>query len=84
MKVEIRGLCPEDIEALAELERRAFSMPWSKADFEDLLRHDYCFYLVALVEGTVAGCCGCTVSCGEASIDNVVVAEQYRGRGSRR
>ena len=27
------------------------------------------------------GCCGYTVICNEADIDNVVVAGQYRGRG---
>ncbi len=79
--IEIRELQDGDIAALAEIESKAFSMPWSKSDFENLLNHDYCFYLVALADGRIAGCCGYTESFGEADIDNVVVAEEYRGRG---
>ena len=56
-------------------------MPWSAKDFRDLLSHAYCFYLVALADGKVVGCCGCTESYGEANIDNVVVAEAYRNKG---
>ena len=37
MQVEIRELREEDIEALAEVEAEAFSMPWSKKDFQGLL-----------------------------------------------
>lgn len=81
MKVIIRELCPKDTGILAEIESKSFSMPWSKQDFENLLKHDYCFYLVALADEKIAGCCGYTESCGEATIDNVVVAEQYRGMG---
>lgn len=81
MKIEIRELRAEDVDALAKIELESFSVPWSKNDFENLLKHDYCFYLVALAEGEIAGCSGYTDSFGEANIDNVVVAERYRGRG---
>lgn len=81
MNIKIRELCKEDTGILAEIESRAFSMPWSKDDFDNLLKHDYCFYLVALADEEIAGCCGYTESCGEATIDNVVVAEQYCGKG---
>lgn len=81
MNLEIRELQSGDVEALAEIESRSFSMPWSKKDFEDLLSHNYCCYVVALVDGAVVGCCGYTNSCNEGNIDNVVVAEEYRGRG---
>lgn len=81
MKIEIRELCDEDTGFLAEIESKSFSMPWSKKDFQDLLKHDYCFYLVTLADEKIAGCCGYTESYGEATIDNVVVAEQYRGMG---
>lgn len=81
MKIEIRELRDEDTGILAEIEAKSFSMPWSENDFENLLKHDYCFYLVALADEKIAGCCGYTESFGEATIDNVVVAEQYRGMG---
>lgn len=81
MRIEIRELEEDDVGALAAIEAEAFSMPWSKKDFEDLLSHPYCFYLVALADGRIAGCCGYTNSCNEATIDNVVVAKGYRNRG---
>ena len=56
-------------------------MPWTKKDFQGLLEQSCCFYLVALADGRPVGCCGYTNSFGEADIDNVVVARQYRGCG---
>ncbi|SOY31696.1 ribosomal-protein-alanine N-acetyltransferase [Acetatifactor muris] len=84
MKIEIRELREEDIEALADIERESFSMPWSENAFRDLLRQPYCRYLVALADSLVAGCCGYTNLCNEANIDNVVVAERFRRRGIAR
>lgn len=79
--IEIRELRDEDVAALARIEEESFSMPWSETDFRNLLQHDYCTYVVALVDGRVAGCCGFTNSYGEANIDNVVVASEYRNHG---
>lgn len=81
MRIEVRELQEGDTEELARIEAEAFSMPWSKKDFDDLLSHSYCFYLVALAEGQVAGCCGYTNSFNEATIDNVVVSERFRNKG---
>ena len=81
MQIQIRELQEEDTKALAQIEEEAFSMPWSEQDFKELLKHPYCFYLVALAEGRIAGCCGFTNICHEANIDNVVVAGQYRNLG---
>lgn len=77
----IRRLEQSDIEPLSKIEEAAFSMPWSPQDFADLLKRDYCLYLVAEVDGRVAGSAGMTDICHEGSIDNVVVAEEYRGQG---
>lgn len=84
MEIEVRELREGDTEELARIEAEAFSMPWTKKDFDNLLSHPYCFYLVALADGKVAGCCGYTDSFKEATIDNVVVAEQFRNRGIAR
>ncbi|MCM1065606.1 MAG: ribosomal protein S18-alanine N-acetyltransferase [Eubacterium sp.] len=80
-QIEIRQLQEADIEPLSRIESESFSMPWSPQDFRDLLIRDYCIYLVALVDGEVAGCCGMTNLCQEGNIDNVVVAERFRNRG---
>lgn len=80
-KLVIRKLQETDIEPLSVIEAASFSMPWSPKDFADLLKRDYCLYYVAEVDGEVAGCCGMTMICMEGNIDNVVVAERFRGRG---
>ena len=77
----IRPLQESDVEPLSIIEAESFSMPWSAKDFADLLKRDYCVYLVAEVEGEVVGCLGMTDICHEGNIDNVVVAERFRGRG---
>ncbi len=81
MELTIRPLREEDIEALARIEAESFRMPWSARDFADLLRHDYCLYLVAEADGVPVGCAGMRESFGEGNIDNVVVARDYRGLG---
>ena len=81
METVIRPLQDSDIEVLSAIEAASFSMPWSPQDFRDLLKHDYCMYLVAEENGEVIGCAGLTNSFNEGNIDNVVVAEAHRGRG---
>jgi len=49
-----------------------------------LLFRDYCLYVVAEVDGEVAGCAGLTNICKEGNIDNVVVAERFRRHGVAR
>lgn len=81
MEITVRRLKPEDVEPLSLIEARAFSMPWSAKDFADLIDRNHCLYLVAEVQGQVAGCCGFTNCGGEGNIDNVVVDEPFRGKG---
>ncbi len=81
MEIVIRDLRESDIAPLSAIEAAAFSMPWSAQDFADLLKRDYCLYLVAEADGRVVGSAGMTDICREGRIDNVVVAEAYRGRG---
>lgn len=84
MEVTVRELREEDIPRLAQIEEASFSMPWSAEAFRELLSHSYCRYLVAVADGEVAGCCGFSNRCGVANIDNVVVAEAFRGKGIAR
>ncbi|MCR5476835.1 MAG: ribosomal protein S18-alanine N-acetyltransferase [Lachnospiraceae bacterium] len=77
----IRGMRREDAPQLAGIESRSFSMPWSEEDFLYLVTEGNALYLVAEYDGTIAGCAGMRIVCGEGSIDNVVVDEPYRGQG---
>ena len=79
--IEVRALRDGDIEELARIEAASFSMPWSAEDFRGLLSRDYCLYLVAEMDGQIAGCAGLTDSFHEGNIDNVVVAPEFRNCG---
>ena len=84
MNITVRELRDSDVEPLSMIEAASFSMPWSAQDFRDLLSRDYCLYVVAEADGEVAGCAGLTNCCNEGNIDNVVVAERFRGQGIAR
>ena len=77
----IRELKTEDVEPLSVIEAKAFTMPWTAADFARLIQDRNSQYLVAEVDGCVVGCCGVTNVSGDGEIDNVVVDEAYRNRG---
>ena len=79
--VNIRELQKEDIAAISAIEAKAFSMPWSPKDFEQLIEDEKSLYLVAEEDGEVLGCCGVTNILGEGNINNVVVEQQHRGKG---
>lgn len=79
--VKIRRLQSEDIEPVSILEAKSFSMPWSAKDFAKLIEDNNSMYLVAELGGEIVGCCGVTNICGDGDINNVMVAEEYRGRG---
>ncbi len=81
MELEIRPLEEGDVEELASIEAKSFSMPWTAEDFRNMILIPDALYLVAHVEGRVAGSAGLRLICGEGFIDNVVVDEAYRGRG---
>ena len=71
----------EDIEEICALEERTFSMPWKAADFMDMIRLPYCYYIAAREDGRLVGCCGVRDMCGDGEITNVVIDESCRGRG---
>ena len=77
----IRPMNKTDVPPISELEAKSFSMPWSAEAFMDLIADECSLYLVAEEDGVLVGCCGVTNILGEGNINNVVVDEDYRGRG---
>lgn len=81
MEISIHKLTDQDVEPVSRIEAASFSMPWRPEDFADLVNAPDTLYLVAEADGQTAGCCGVTNISGEGNINNVVVAEKYRGKG---
>lgn len=80
-EILIRPMRTEDVPAISKLEEAAFSMPWSAQDFLDMVDREGSLYVTALAGSEVIGCCGVTNACGDGDINNVVVAEGWRGQG---
>lgn len=80
-EILIRPMQEADVPAISKLEEAAFSMPWSAQDFLDMVDREGSLYVTALAGDEVIGCCGVTNACGDGDINNVVVAEEWRGRG---
>jgi ribosomal-protein-alanine N-acetyltransferase len=71
-----------DLPAILEIERRSFSDPWSEVSFiDELLTNDLAYYVVADVDGQIAGYAGMWVVLEEAQMTNVAIHPDYRNRG---
>lgn len=80
----IRQMTTEDVKAVSEVEAATFSMPWSEADFMDLLTRDQIEYLVAELDGVIIGGAGIRNVLGDGEITNVAILEPYRRHGYAR
>ena len=80
--ITIREMTLEDVDRVCELEEMAFSMPWHKESFIEMIENKDALYLVADDEyAGVIGCCGVRSIVGEGDITNVVVHPDYRKKG---
>lgn len=77
----IRKMQPDDIYEVAEIEETIFSQPWSASGFSDGLKKEENLYLVAQIDGAIAGYCGLWGVLSEGQITHVGVREKFRGRG---
>lgn len=77
----IRKMQAADVETLSRIEAETFIRPWSAGLIGELLQHSYAVTLTAVEDGLVAGYVTMNQMGEEGSIDKVVVAEAFRGRG---
>lgn len=77
----IRQMEERDLPQVCAIEEEAFSMPWSEKAFADTISYYHTLFLVAELEGKIAGYCGCYQSLEEAEITNIAVKAELRGQG---
>ncbi len=70
-----------DLEQIAQIERNAFSDPWSKELLSDCLRYPYYHTFLLEEGGQVCGYGVLTVLFEDAEIMNIAVDSDFRGRG---
>jgi ribosomal-protein-alanine N-acetyltransferase len=80
-EVIIRGMLPKDLDQIVNIEKICFSLPWSKASFENELKNEYAYYQCAEESGKIAGYMGMWRIIDECHITNVAVLPEYRNRG---
>ncbi len=80
----VRTMTLDDVDQVCVLEELAFSMPWHKQSFIEMIESEDALYLVAEEAenpGIVVGCCGMRSIVGEGDISNVVVHPKHRNKG---
>ena len=77
----IRRMRESDLEGAARLEKRYFSVPWTREQLGESLQSGQYLFLVAEENGQVAGYAGLLRVMDEGDVTNVVVDEAYRGKG---
>jgi [ribosomal protein S18]-alanine N-acetyltransferase len=76
--IHIQKMDAGDLDAVSEIEKTCFSMPWSRDGFADTLAMKEAIFLVAKNEETVVGYVGMYTAADEGEITNVAVAPSFR------
>ena len=79
----LRRAISTDVGAIANLEKMAFSDPWSIAEFSKVVTSRWTIFLVAVESGRsdIAGYIVISTVIDEAEVLNLAVAPSYRGIG---
>lgn len=79
--MEIRFMQAKDVAAVAALERICFSDPWSENSIASELENKLSCWLVAVIDGNLAGYIGSQTVLDASDMMNIAVAPQYRRQG---
>lgn len=71
----------EHLKTIVEIERAGQSAPWSEASFRNEIGHKHAIFLVAIVDGEIAGYVGLWLLIDEAHITTVMVRADQRQHG---
>ena len=80
-RLKIREMTTEDIDAVHEIENATFSVPWSRAIFEETFANDDNEFWVAEAEGRIAGYINLWYVLDEVTVANIAVAGEFRRQG---
>lgn len=72
---------PEHVAAVAEMERQCFSDPWSEKSVASELHNPLSLWLIAEVDGVVAGYVGSQTVLDSADMMNLAVSPSFRRQG---
>jgi [ribosomal protein S18]-alanine N-acetyltransferase len=82
MNLIVRQAEERDIKPMAEMDLLCFTAPWSEASFKKEIKENHmAFYIVAELDGRMAGYAGLWCIVDEGHITNVAVHPDFRRRG---
>ena len=79
--MKIDRMTENQLEAVAQLEKRCFSHPWSFNSLEEELNNETSLFFTATEDNAVVGYIGMSVIVDEGYIFNVAVDGTHRNRG---
>lgn len=79
--MRIMPMSLEHLDAVADLERQCFSLPWSWESFAQELENPNAYYVVVMDSGRVLGYAGMRFVMDEFYVDNIAVAPDCRRQG---
>ncbi|MGM0847370.1 MAG: ribosomal protein S18-alanine N-acetyltransferase [Bacillota bacterium] len=78
----IRLMSIEDLDDIMEVEKRSFTIPWTRdAFFNEIETNQFATYIVLEDSDNVIGYCGVWIIVDEAHITNIAVLPSFRGQG---
>ncbi|HWR10072.1 ribosomal protein S18-alanine N-acetyltransferase [Sporomusa sp.] len=81
-ELTIRRMLKSDIDEVVVVENKAFTMPWSRAAFEEeVCNNDLAHYLVVTDNRRIVGYGGFWLVVDEAHVTNIALLPEYHGRG---
>lgn len=78
--LKIREMEEQDVCGAAEIEAENFSRPWTADGFLSAVKDEKALYLVAELDGEIAGYIGMWIALDEGEITNVSVKKELQGR----
>ena len=80
--ITIRLMEERDLDAIMEVEKQCFTLPWSReAFYNEIHQNRFAHYLILEEDNKVIGYCGAWLVVDEAHITNIAVLPAYQGRG---
>lgn len=78
--LDFRPMVESDVDSIIEIERLAYTFPWTKVIFNDCLRVGYCCWVLER-DGAIAAYGVMSVAVDESHILNLCVTPKYQGLG---
>ena len=80
-QIIFRKMTADDVQTVAEIEFKSFSLPWTLEDFWHEVLNKDSESIVAEIDGQVVAYACVWISFDEADVANIAVAENFRGQG---